>query len=111
MGVKLHARAEEILSEALNAQGRKPDAYSADEYVLALSQAQRELEPQHETKALLAELGMLDDDAHQIAREIGNDLYMLRGKVLTADELRLQVEQDVAQAEQHARFLRELGRD
>jgi hypothetical protein len=42
----LHVRAEEILAAALKAQGRDPGSYSADEYMIAVREAERESAPE-----------------------------------------------------------------
>jgi hypothetical protein len=107
-GEELHKRAEKILAEALTAQGRQPDAYTADEYLLAVARAEEDLDPTASTKRLLAEMGLSPDVEDDIATPIGNGLWRLHGKVLTGAELDAQLAEDAITYDRRERMEREL---
>ena len=97
----IHERAEEILAAALGRQGRRPDAYTTDEYVVAIDQAERELS----ARRAPPRIGEMDRLATRT-----RDGWVIDGKLIGDDgALLAHIQAERAREEENARVMRELG--
>jgi hypothetical protein len=96
----VHIRAVAILADALTAQGREPDRYSYDEYVIALEAAM------HEHDMTAPKISGLAEDAGMIG---GERHYRLDGELVNESTMLATVERRHANANLARELDRELG--